>query len=93
MSEHYDEALVEDLAQKIHAEWCCGGPGFAEDDEAGARAVLDRLVELGRLEAPRPERGSLVQRALTQRCYCGAAAYAHCAACDEMTADCYCEDL
>lgn len=50
MSEHYDEALVEDLAQKIHAEWCCADLAGAEDDEAGARASLDHLI--GRVPPP-----------------------------------------
>ena len=52
MGEHYDEALVEDLAGMIDVKTRTDyqGKWWCEPTDAGrkdARAILDRLVELG----------------------------------------------
>lgn len=86
MSQPHDQALVDELRILI-------GRAFVVDPTGAtsARAVLDRLTELGRLEPMAPKPGGLWQPALGQKCLCGRDAYASCAECGEMTADCYCE--
>lgn len=67
--------------------------GFCVATSRVAAAVLDRLAELGRLEPIAPKPGALLQPALGQKCLCGRPAYAWCAECGEMTADCTCDPL